>query len=53
MKNYFYIRQEDQSPYFAIGDRVSLKDLEEGYNSELFRGDCYVCQYTHRLNRNF
>ena len=24
-----------------------------GYKYEAFRGDCYLCQFTHRLNRNF
>ena len=54
MKNYFQIRQEDQSPYYAICDRIPLKNIKEGgLNQEIFRGDCYVCQYTQRLNRNF
>ena len=24
-----------------------------GYKNEVFRGDCYICQFTHRINRNF
>jgi hypothetical protein len=32
------INGQSQSPY---------------YDFELYRGDCYICQFTHRLNRNF
>nr|DAU17876.1 MAG TPA: hypothetical protein [Bacteriophage sp.] len=28
------------------GDTYILKE-------SLYRGDCYICQFTHRLNRNF
>ena len=24
-----------------------------GYKYELYRGDCYICQFTHRMHRNF
>jgi hypothetical protein len=24
-----------------------------GYISTFYRGDCYLCNFTHRLNRNF
>ena len=33
-----------------IGDSTNRNN---GYSWELYRGDCYLCQYTHRLNRNF
>ena len=33
-----------------VGDDYNKKD---GYKWELYRGDCYICQFTHRLNRNF
>ena len=26
---------------------------KSGYQFNLFRGDCYICQFTHRINRNF
>lgn len=29
------------------------EDRSSGYSWELYRGDCYICQVTHRLNRNF
>ena len=52
MDNYFQIRYEDASPYFAVSDRISLKSFNNS-NVELFRGDCYICNFTHRINRNF
>ena len=33
-----------------VGDTA---DREAGYSWELYRGDCYLCQFTHRVNRNF
>lgn len=54
MSQYFKIRYEDASSYFAISDRIALKDIDnEEYSQECFRGDCYICNFTHRLNRNF
>ena len=46
------MRYEDASPFFAISDRISLKDFNDD-SIELFRGDCYICNFTHRINRNF
>jgi len=42
----------DNSAYFSISDRTSLDDV---FNDDiiLYRGDCYICQYTQRINRNF
>lgn len=45
----FEIRANDESEYFAISDR---RLLEED-NSIIYGGDCYICQFSHRLNRNF
>ena len=65
-KSYFGIRYEDSSAYYPISDRISIEDIktnytastpeeigELGYYSTYYRGDCYICNYTHRLNRNF
>ena len=61
----FEIRQNDSSPFYAISDRMSIADIEiqnkpilitdsiDEYNFTCYRGDCYICQFTHRLNRNF
>lgn len=56
MKSYFEIRYNDSSSYYAVTDRYSLDEivLNGGYwDQSIFRGDCYICNYTHRLNRNF
>ena len=54
------------SDRFDLDNRIwwinnSLVDFETAHNeageelllNPLYRGDCYVCQFTHRLNRNF
>lgn len=57
----------DESAYYAISDRYSIETYrfsideatqeniypENNLISDIYRGDCYICQYTHRLNRNF
>ena len=64
MTEYFQTRYDDHSPYYAIGDRISLQDVRTefksntydgryGFYQDYFRGDCYICNFTHRLNRNF
>jgi hypothetical protein len=64
MSDYFRIRYEDVSPYYAISDRVGFDTVSEtydvveqsdihAYSTVCYRGDCYICNYTHRLNRNF
>ena len=60
MQDYFLIRYNDKSPYYAISDRISIDSIKytktenkEEYSTTVYRGDCYICQFTHRLNRNF
>lgn len=63
MGNYFTIRYDDNTPYYSIGDRIdintALHDWKTYENNKdyiytiLARGDCYLCTFTHRLNRNF
>ena len=60
LANYYQIRYDDNSPYYPIGDRMGIDDLttyefnsKTGYKLQFFRGDCYLCTFTHRLNRNF
>ena len=66
---YVKIRMNDADPYHTISDRFDINDLSDYYavksnlkgdseeNPDLImevnRGDCYICQFTHRLNRNF
>lgn len=45
------IRQQDNSSYRSICDVVGIND--DINDIQLFRGDCFICNFTHRLNRNF
>lgn len=69
MADYVQIRMQDTSPFNAISDRIDISDLTQYYYNgsnlsgdssmstdclfTVYRGDCYICQFTHRLNRNF
>lgn len=59
---YMEIRCCDESPFFSVTDRLDItrlhtsnKKLILGNNDYLglYRGDCYICKFTHRVNRNF
>ena len=49
---YFKIRINCEDAYFTITDRKSINELTED-GDKVFRGDCFISQFTHRLNRNF
>lgn len=51
LKNYFLVRGNDSTAFYAISDRLplSLNDV----SIEAYRGDCFSCTVTIRLNRNF
>ena len=64
--NNFQQQYFDDSAYYCISDRYNITDMawtinEDGTatfplqncKEDIYRGDCYICQYTHRLNRNF
>jgi hypothetical protein len=64
MSEYVDIRMHDNSPFFAITDRKSIKSETSGtivgdknnigtLLENAYRGDCYICQYTQRIFRNF
>lgn len=58
LKDYFLIRYNDKSSYFPITDRFAFyKKINwlDGTKliNPIYRGDCYICQFTHRFNRNF
>lgn len=62
IQEYIDIRMSDNSSYSAITDRFSIKDFESKLIGDLngddtwcsaYRGDCYICQFTQRINRNF
>ena len=46
---------EDQDNYLVIplSAIVNNQGRKCGYKYELYRGDCYICQVTHRVIRNF
>lgn len=50
MKEYFSIRGNDNSPFYAISNRYLLT-----YKNpiDVYRGDCYTNTVTIRMNRNF
>ena len=51
MKDYFGIRRDDNSAFFAISDRFELKNSPECI--DVYRGDCFANTVSIRLNRNF
>ena len=69
IEKYFSIRMQDNTPFQAISERYDIKEIDDnlvtplsiiteidrscGYKWELYRGDCYICQFTHRMHRNF
>lgn len=62
MEDYFKIRFEDKTSFYAISDRIDLSKTQDWFDTSnddytlrksLYRGDCYICQFTHRVNRNF
>lgn len=56
LSTYIDIRMHDDSIYHPISERYDINDTDifgNVQNLELYRGDCYICQFTHRVNRNF
>ena len=59
MKNYFEQRYQDDSTYYSISNYYELNNLwdwgkaDKRFYNIFYKGDCYTCQYTHRVNRNF
>lgn len=59
-QEYFKVRGNDNSPFYAITDRYSVDDerftkQENGKMGSIdaYRGDCYTCTVSMRLQRNF
>lgn len=48
--NYFKIRFQDTSAFYAISERIRT---EEAGTVTCYRGDCFIGNYTHRMLRNF
>lgn len=56
MKDYFNIRYNDKSSYYPITDRMDISSVDQDSTKSsitAYRGDCYICNFTHRMNRNF
>lgn len=50
--NEFKVRFESVTPFLAIGNRITWDNFTE--NSLIcYRGDCYIGNFTHRIQRNF
>ena len=47
----FSNRFKDYSGYYPISDITELVENQE--SDTLYRGDCFLCTFTHRVNRNF
>ena len=52
IKDYFEIRYNDKSSYYAISDRIDIQNVSS-VNMDCYRCDCFICNYTQRINRNF
>ena len=54
-QEYFKVRGNDNSPFYAITDRYSVDDerFNNGGSVDAYRGDCYTCTVSMRLQRNF
>lgn len=50
-KQEFQNRMDSSEPFYAISDRYNFSEITE--NLQCNRGDCYLNQFTFRLNRNF
>lgn len=53
LTQYFEIRGNDNSPFYAISDRYEIENVKNTPSYECYRGDCYTCTVTTRINRNF
>lgn len=49
----FKLRMDSSEPYFAINDRLEWNDYNITKGLSIFGGDCYICNFTHRINYNF
>lgn len=52
-EEYFQIRGNDNSSFFAISDRYALDYIEGDHMLDIYRGDCYTNTVSIRLQRNF
>ncbi len=58
LSDYFKIRYNDAAPFYPISNYTAFTKLGSEKDNivkfgTFYRGDCYICKFTHRLNRNF
>lgn len=53
LKDQFQIRMDSSEPFYAISDRYNFSQLNSNNSLTCWRGDCYINNFTYRLNRNF
>ena len=60
MEEYFKIRYDDVEPFYNITDWIDYDNLDNSNITNLnsksiscYRGDCFVGNFTHRMQRNF
>lgn len=53
MPEYYKMRINNEDAYFAVSDRKSINEFDTENGENVYRGDCYISQFTHRINRNF
>lgn len=51
INDYFKIRMQDSTPYYTVSPRYNI--TVNCSNDIQYRGDCFICNYTHRIIRNF
>ena len=64
--DYVQLRAQDTSAFYAISDRIDIHNINKStsilsenttsdkpFSQVYYRGDCYICQYSHRIIRNF
>ena len=47
---YIKIRASDNSPYYSISNCYNIDNKSDKI---VYKGDCYICKFWHRINRNF
>ena len=47
------IQNIDDFLIVPLSNIIGSEDRSSGYQIPVYRGDCYLCQFTHRVNRNF
>ena len=49
----YSIQDSDNHLIVPLSNIIQTADRKCGYYWNLYRGDCYICQFSHRINRNF